>query len=172
MPGLLAGSLLLALPAGVALPLFLVVVAAHGGAHLLLGGGSIDVTWGVLVTINQGVVVFALTRLRSTIQDLHDARSELADLAVTRERLRFARDLHGLLGVALSAITLRAELSHRLVDRDPAQAQQELSGILDTSRQALADVRAVAASYRELSLEEDAGPTRTDRAPAEPLRRT
>ncbi|MBB4967351.1 sensor histidine kinase [Saccharothrix violaceirubra] len=153
--GLLAGSLLVALRARVGLPLFFAVVVSAGVIHLLEGGGAINVTYGFLVTVNHGLVVFALSRLRSMVSDLHEARSELADLAVTGERLRFARDLHDLLGYSLSAITLKTELTQRLVDRDPGRAQQELSGILDVSRQALADVRAVATSYRELSLDEE-----------------
>jgi signal transduction histidine kinase len=155
LPGLLAGSLLLALPARFGLPLFLAVMASMAGVQYLLGGQSINVTYGVLVTVNHGLVVFALSRLRTMVQDLYETRSELAGLAVTRERLRFARDLHDLLGFSLSAITLKSELTHRLVTRDPARAQQELSGIIDISRQALADVRAVASSYRELSLDEE-----------------
>jgi len=155
LPGLLAGSLLLALPARFGLPMFLAVMASMGGIQYALSGDSINVTYGVLVTINHGLVVFALSRFRTTVQDLYEARSELADLAVTRERLRFARDLHDLLGFSLSAITLKSELTHRVVDRDPSRAQQELSGIIDISRQALADVRAVASSYRELSLDEE-----------------
>ena len=155
LPGLLAGSLLLALPARFGLPLFLAVMASMAGAQYLLSGGSLNVTYGALVTINHGLVVFALSRLRTMVQDLYEARSELADLAVTRERLRFARDLHDLLGFSLSAITLKSELTHRLVAKDPSRAQLELSGIIDISRQALADVRAVASSYRELSLDEE-----------------
>ncbi|HEX6340532.1 sensor histidine kinase [Umezawaea sp.] len=155
LPGLLAGSLLLVLPAAVGLPAFGLVTASTATAQYLLGGDSINVTYGVLVTINHGLVVFALSRLRTMVQDLYEARSELADLAVTRERLRFARDLHDLLGFSLSAITLKSELTHRLLSKDPSRAQQELSGIIDVSRQALADVRAVASSYRELSLDEE-----------------
>jgi signal transduction histidine kinase len=155
LPGLLAGSLLLALPGRFGLPLFLTVMASMAGVQHLLSGDSINVTYGVLVTVNHGLVVFGLSRLRTMVQDLYDTRSELADLAVTRERLRFARDLHDLLGFSLSAITLKSELAHRLVTKDPSRAQQELSGIIDISRQALADVRAVASSYRELSLDEE-----------------
>jgi signal transduction histidine kinase len=155
LPGLLAGSVLLALPGRLGVPLFLLVVAATGTIHIAFAGQAVDILYGFVVTINQGLVVFALSWLSRMVQDLHDARSELADLAVTKERLRFARDLHDLLGYSLSAITLKTELTHRLVDRDPERAQQELSGVLDISRQALADVRAVASSYRELSLDEE-----------------
>src|SRR5690349_13459779 len=137
LPGLLAGSLLLAVPGRRGGPLFLIVAVLAGGIHVLLGGDSISIGWGFLVTVNQGLVVFALSRLRAMVQDLADARAELAELAVTRERLRFARDLHDLLGFSLSAITLKSEVAHRLVTPDPARARHELAEILRISRQAL-----------------------------------
>ena len=77
-------------------------------------------------------------------------------MAVTRERLRFARDLHDLLGYSLSSITLKTELTYRLVPKQPQRAKEELSGILEISRQALADVREVARAYRDMSLEAEA----------------
>jgi two-component system sensor histidine kinase DesK len=83
-------------------------------------------------------------------------RGELAQLAVINERMRFSRDLHDLLGYSLSAITLKAELTRRLVASNPARARDELAEILDTARQALADVRAVASGYRNISLAKEA----------------
>ncbi|GLZ36163.1 two-component sensor histidine kinase [Lentzea sp. NBRC 105346] len=155
MTGFLAGASLLVLPPRLGIPVFLAVMLTGSAAHWAFSGNTINIVYGSLVTINQGLVAFGLSRLRSMVQKLHDARSELAHAAVTRERLRFARDLHDLLGYSLSAITLKSELTTRLVARDPERAQQELSGILDISRQALADVRAVASSYREMSLDEE-----------------
>ncbi|WP_142000720.1 sensor histidine kinase [Amycolatopsis cihanbeyliensis] len=160
LPGFAAGAALLVLPARAGLPVFLAFVAAAGGAHWLLDGDPIGIVYGFLVSINQGLVLFGLTRLMAMVRELHDTRSDLADLVVFKERLRFARDLHDLLGYSLSAITLKSELAHRLVAKDPERAQHELSGILDISRQALVDVRAVASSYRELSLDEEAASAR------------
>jgi signal transduction histidine kinase len=155
MPGLLAGSVLLALrgPAGVAGFLLVAVVAA--GTHAWLGSDAIRIGWGFLVTVNQGVVVFTLSRLRGMSLALQSARSRLAELAVTAERLRFARDLNDLLGNALSAISLKAELARQLVDRSRALARHELTVLLALSRQALSDVRGVATAYRERSLDEE-----------------
>nr|WP_239062821.1 histidine kinase [Streptomyces sp. SID13031] len=145
-PGLLAGCLLLCrrveLAAG--------VMVSMGAAHYLLGQNFIGVTYGILLTINHGLVVFALARLRLMISELHEAREELAELALAQERERFADDLHELLGINLAAITLKSELAHRLVDRDPVRAGDEVGEVIGISRQALADVRAVAAGYREL----------------------
>jgi two-component system sensor histidine kinase DesK len=73
-------------------------------------------------------------------------------MAVARERLRFARDLHDLLGYSLSSITLKNELIQRLIDHNPRRAREEVAEVLTISRQALADVREVARGYRDMSL--------------------
>jgi two-component system sensor histidine kinase DesK len=87
---------------------------------------------------------------------VHATRGELAQLAVMNERMRFARDLHDLLGFSLSAITLKAELTRRLVASNPARARDELNEVLDIARQALADTRLVASGYRNISLSKEA----------------
>nr|WP_237499941.1 histidine kinase [Streptomyces sp. SID8379] len=74
-------------------------------------------------------------------------------MAVAEERLRFARDLHDLLGYSLSAISLKSELTRRLIGHDAERAAAELTDIVDISRQALTDVREVASQYRDLSLD-------------------
>ena len=82
--------------------------------------------------------------------------TEIARLAVTTERLRFARDLHDLLGFSLSAITLKCELVRRLAQSRPVQAQAELTEVLQIARQALADVRTVAEGRQRMSLTAEA----------------
>ena len=88
-------------------------------------------------------------------------------MAVAEERLRFARDLHDLLGLSLSAITLKSELTRRLLDTDPDRAAEELTEILGLARQALADVRSVASGYRELSLDNESRSARSVLAAAD-----
>nr|WP_239068130.1 histidine kinase [Actinomadura bangladeshensis] len=63
-----------------------------------------------------------------------EARSELARTAVARERLRFATDLHDLLGLGLSVLVLKSELALRLLYRDPDRARDELSEGLAAAR--------------------------------------
>ncbi len=102
--------------------------------------------------------MFGLSRLTAaSIRYVHATRAELAQLAVIRERMRFARDLHDLLGYSLSAITLKAELTRRLVGSNPERARDELADVVDIARQALADVRLVASGYRNMSLAEGGG---------------
>lgn len=151
LPGFLAGSVLLVLPARLAWPAYLLVIASLGAIQASFTHSFIDVAYTTVSGVVTSLVVYGLTRLASLVTMLHEAQNELAQMAVAQERLRFARDLHDLLGYSLSAITLKSELTHRLVLRHPERAQEELSEVLDISRRALADVRAVASGYRELS---------------------
>ncbi|MFI8852391.1 sensor histidine kinase [Streptomyces sp. NPDC053499] len=152
LPGLLAGSLLLTLRApwswlGMAGCLASVVLVTS-----LSGWPALEVAYNAVSTLTTCAVVYGLTKLAEIVIQLRAAQQEIARLAVEEERLRFARDLHDLLGYSLSAITLRSELAHRLVDADPPRAKDEVTHVLEISRQALADVRAVARSYRNISL--------------------
>ena len=155
LPGFLAGCAILVLPPRLGWPLFLAVVVGQVYLQVTIDQTIVGIGWGFLATTNHGLVVYALTRLRQMMNELQEAREELATSAVTQERLRFARDLHDLLGYSLAAITLKSELTHRLVTIDPDRARQELTEVLEISRQALADVRSVALSYRELSFDEE-----------------
>ncbi|MFD5831279.1 sensor histidine kinase [Lentzea sp. NPDC060358] len=155
VPGFLAGSAALLLPRRLNWVAFVAVVAGQAVIARAVGEDSVNIEYFIIAATNHGLVLYALTRLRSMVTQLHEAREELATAAVTQERLRFARDLHDLLGYSLSAITLKSELTHRLATIDPARARQELTEVLEISRQALADVRSVALSYRELSFDEE-----------------
>jgi two-component system sensor histidine kinase DesK len=146
----------LLLPGWPAWVLFVSIVMSMLAGPLLLGLDAYSVAYLTVATLDIGLVVFGLSRLAVVIRYVHATRAELAQLAVISERMRFARDLHDLLGYSLSAITLKAELSRRLVSSNPARARDELTEVLDISRQALADVRSVATGYRNISLAKEA----------------
>ncbi|WP_174547056.1 sensor histidine kinase [Nocardiopsis dassonvillei] len=84
-----------------------------------------------------------------------------AQLAVSEERLRFARDMHDLLGHSLSALAVKAQLAGRLVERDPGRAGAEMAEVQVLARQALQQVRSAVSGYREVDL---AGETEAVRA--------
>jgi two-component system, NarL family, sensor histidine kinase DesK len=86
------------------------------------------------------------------VEELRQARAELAGRAVGEERLRFARDLHDVLGHSLQAVALRAELAERMIDRDPGRVAKELVEIQSIARGAVKDVREVVRGYRTTSL--------------------
>ncbi|MEV5940914.1 histidine kinase [Streptomyces sp. NPDC051994] len=156
IPGFLAGSVLLVLPAAAAWPALLMVTAASDAALYASGVPFQDVIYETAYTPICALVVFGLSRMAQLASELHRSRTEIARLAVTTERLRFARDLHDLLGFSLSAITLKCELVRRLAQSRPVQAQEELTEVLQIARQALADVRTVAEGRQRMSLTAEA----------------
>ncbi|WDN50770.1 sensor histidine kinase [Streptomyces clavuligerus] len=156
MAGFLGASVLLVLPSRLAWPLFgaVGVIACVTGPML-----DRDIVTSVYIgvsTILTGLIVYGLSRLANLVIEVQEAQQALARLAVSQERLRFARDLHDLLGYSLSAITLKSELARRLVHCEADRALEELENILEISRQALSDVRTVARGYRDMSLATEA----------------
>lgn len=156
MAGWLAGSILLLIPGWTAWALSASVILSVLVGSLILGLDRFSVAYLTIASLDTGLVVFGLSRLSLIISYLNVTRNELAQLAIIKERMRFARDLHDLLGYSLSAITLKAELTRRLVSSNPPQARDELTELTEIARQALADVRMVASGYRKMSLSEEA----------------
>ncbi|MFJ9822164.1 sensor histidine kinase [Streptomyces sp. NPDC101151] len=152
MGGPLAGAILYLLPMRAAVPAFASVVLGQVAMGLASGQGILRMIYLGLVTTYIGMFIYALARLTALVVALDASRAERAYAAVARERLRFARDLHDLLGYSLSAITLKAELLHRLLPARPEPARDEVTSMLTVCRQALADVRLVASGYRELTM--------------------
>ncbi|MGW0828060.1 sensor histidine kinase [Streptomyces sp. NPDC002845] len=156
MAGFLGASLLLVLRPAVAWPLFGLVAVVAWATGPLLGMGLVGSVYIAVSTVLTGLILYGLNRLAQLVVEVQAAQTELARLAVTQERLRFARDLHDLLGYSLSAVTLKSELACRLVPTNPECALAELKSILEISRQALSDVRTVACGYRDMSLTTEA----------------
>jgi two-component system sensor histidine kinase DesK len=111
--------------------------------------------WLVLPTAVLGLWATAFVRQVATVEELRSAREELARMAVDEERLRFARDLHDLLGHSLSLITLKSELAGRLLPDEPQKAETEVHDIEEVARQALGEVREAVAGYRSPTLDEE-----------------
>jgi two-component system sensor histidine kinase DesK len=94
-------------------------------------------------------LVFLVKQMMGYIRQLRSAQEALAVAAVEQERLRFARDLHDLLGHSLSVIVIKAEVVRRLVERDPARAASAAADIEQIGRQSLTEVREAVTGYRE-----------------------
>ena len=81
------------------------------------------------------------------------AREQLADAAVGEERLRFARDVHDILGQNLALLVLKSELVAKQLPPDTDESvRQEMRDIAQTARRSLNDVREAVAGYRQASL--------------------
>jgi two-component system sensor histidine kinase DesK len=98
------------------------------------------------------LAMWGVTGMLQRNVELAQAQATIAELAVQNERTRFARDLHDILGHSLTVLTVKAELAGRLVQMDPQRAEHEIGEVEALARQALADVRAAVAGYREVSL--------------------
>jgi two-component system, NarL family, sensor histidine kinase DesK len=122
-------------------------VYGDGGAQ----GAFFAVYW-VVGLATGAVALYGSARLVRVVAELDAARTELAELAVGRERLRVSRDLHDLLGHSLSAVSLKGDLAIRLLGRDPPAARAEIESLTGVAREALRGVRAVARDEHAISL--------------------
>ena len=90
---------------------------------------------------------------------LDDARTVNSQLAVARERLRFASDLHDIQGHHLQVIALKAELAQRLMPSDTAEhrkvALEAIGEIRELAEQAQAETRELVRDLRVVSLAEE-----------------
>ncbi|MBT2227024.1 sensor histidine kinase [Nonomuraea sp. NEAU-A123] len=113
-----------------------------------------------LITLTLSAVLLPATMLLWrwvwwTIREAYDGREARATLAVANERLRFARDLHDLLGHSLSVITLKSELAAKLATLDEGKAAAEMADVGRLAAESLAEVQVAVDGYRLLDLDEE-----------------
>lgn len=151
-------------------------VLVIGVAHRVPAG---DIAGSALITVLAGTLTLAFARTARLVAELRRTQLELARTAVEQERLRFARDLHDLLGHTLSLVVVKAEVVRRLAPTDPGRAAAEAGDIERIGRTALAEVREAVTGYRDRSFGRemdgartaltDGGITVTVRQPGRPL---
>ena len=133
--------------------LVVLAITALAAATLAIVDPEGIVFWGITsAVLTAGALFLLISGLLSANAALREARAELAELAVAEERLRFARDLHDLLGHDLSLIALKAELAGKLVHSGPDRAATEIGDIRDLTRRALTQVREAVGGYRRPTL--------------------
>jgi two-component system sensor histidine kinase DesK len=120
-------------------------------AGVLLASDSSGLLFLPVICLLTGFAMQGTGHLVALNRELQEAREELARNAVAEERMRFARDLHDLLGHSLSLIALKSELARRLAEADPPRAAAEMSDVEQTARRALAEVRDAVSGYRQVS---------------------
>ena len=146
-------SLAMLLPVRVALPLGAAIAIVHDIWFTVLAALPTlppsqfvfaFTYWGALQVLGAGGL-FGATRLVRFVDELREARAELAELAIERERLRISRDLHDLLGQSLSAVSLKGDLAIGLLERhDVRRAVDEIESLVSVARSALRDVLDIA----------------------------
>jgi two-component system, NarL family, sensor histidine kinase DesK len=105
-----------------------------------------------VTVVMSGASMIGIGWLIESNAELRKAREEASRLAVAEERLRFARDLHDLLGHSLSLIVLKSELAGRLGEVSPERAVREIRDVERVARDALREVRDAVGGYRQLAL--------------------
>ncbi|MFJ5259430.1 histidine kinase [Streptomyces sp. NPDC088387] len=113
------------------------------------GWGGLDIAYATFIST---MVTAAILSLSEAVRELRAARGELARRAVEKERLRFSRDLHDLLGHTLSVIVVKSEAARRLAPRDLDAALGQITDIESVGRQALTEIREAVTGYRRGSL--------------------
>lgn len=127
-----------------------VILAAHrGGIGVELVAAT--VAFGVAVlgaACSYRVSVWILV----VVRELESARRSDALLAVADERLRIARDIHDVVGRALSVVAVKSDLAATLQRRGDPRAEGEMLEVRQVAQDSLAQVRAVVSGYREVDL--------------------
>lgn len=87
----------------------------------------------------------ALAELAETIEQQAEA---LRDRAVVEERLRIARELHDVIAHHVAAIGVQAGAARKVMGRDPEAAAGALRTVEESSRSAVAEMRALLGALR------------------------
>lgn len=132
--GVLAVAVAVAWWTGGSVPRHLAVTGGIGAAVAAVNGFQVWF-WDLLVEARQG-------------------QAAQAWLAAAEERLRFARDVHDVLGHHLTVIALKAELASRLAPVDPERAGREAAEVQRLAASALSEVRETVHGYRAVDLDE------------------
>lgn len=116
----------------------------------------------ILNSVLVGGVGIGARLLWESYNQLAAAREQLAHLAVTEERLRFARDLHDVLGQSLSVLVLKSELVAKQLPQDADESlRHEVHDIAQVARKSLNEVRETVAGYRRTTLQAEISNART-----------
>ncbi len=92
----------------------------------------------VLRTRRQQAVALTIRTERITAE-----REDRERLTVADERSRIARELHAVVATAVSAMVVQTDAAQRLLDVDPARADDAMASIEDAGRKTLAEMRRV-----------------------------
>ncbi|MFC5835353.1 sensor histidine kinase [Nonomuraea insulae] len=100
-----------------------------------------------------GVVLAALAyAVHDLIGELERAREREAEMAVMRERVRFAGDLHDIQGHTLHVVKLKVALARKLLHSDVGRVEQELEEVRVLVGDTIAQTKELAYGQRRLNL--------------------
>lgn len=131
---------------------------------ILLPIGSIDVlalSYAIIALLMVLGLTLAVRRSFDNRHSEEQRQRQAISLVRERERLRFAGELHDILGHSLTVITMKNELAQRLLSVGKIdEAGEQIAQTLELSRQAKEDLRGIIAASRSLSPEEEVNSAR------------
>ena len=126
---------------------------------ILLPIGSIDalaLSYAIIALLMVLGLTLAVRRSFDNHHSEQQRQRQAISLVRERERLRFAGDLHDILGHSLTVITMKNELAQRLLSVGKIdEASEQIAQTLELSRKAKEDLRGIIAASRSLSAEEE-----------------
>lgn len=141
--------------AAVGIAAYVAVVGALGLARMPDPGVS-ELLAAVVIPTGVTVVLIGLMfpnkGFYDVMAELEEARERDAELAVMRERMRFASDLHDIQGHTLHVVKLKIALAQKLVHSDTARVEQELSEMYALVGDTIAQTKELAYGQRRLNL--------------------
>ena len=135
-----------------------VYVAVVGAARLLVTQEDLPRLLIQYVAAPTGVAVvtigfmFANQAFYDLLHELEEAREHEAELAVARERIRFASELHDIQGHTLHVVKLKTALAEKLVHTDADRAAGELREIHALVGDTIKQTKELAYAQRRLNL--------------------
>ncbi len=107
--------------------------------------------WVLITYLNGGLMIFGLTRLGDTVDRLDRARSELADAAVSRQRLAAAERLREAVDARLEQVVRHGVDALAHLDTAPERARSALADAGVVARRATADARRIVGGSRAIT---------------------
>jgi two-component system sensor histidine kinase DesK len=152
--GWLAGLVLLTLPSPASWLVFASLVVAEealraGLVGLPYASAPSAALWVLIAFAIDALVLYGLARLADLVVRVHAAQGELAEAAVTAERVRAADGLRLAIGDRLSAAAGHAAAALQVIARSQAEAREHIAETGVAARRAIAEVREVAARFRD-----------------------
>lgn len=133
-------------------------VAAVGVAALLWTPSAVADDLVALVVLPTGLtmvtvgLMFPNKGFYDVVAELEESRDRDAELAVVRERMRFAGDLHDIQGHTLHVVKLKIALARKLLHSDTARVEDELREVYALVGDTIEQTRELAYGRRKLNI--------------------
>jgi signal transduction histidine kinase len=124
----------------------LALLVAQGALSHYAGIGPGDSVGGALFLVVVWTVGYAVQQRRTYLAQLRD---RAASDAVTRERLRIARELHDVVAHSMTVVTVQAGFGEYVFDSQPTEARAALGAIQAVSREALGELQRLLCVLRQ-----------------------